>query len=244
MPSGSRISVRPRASSAPAAVCSSASPCSSRRDASVIRSASSNQEKAVPRLPVIWRRSRDTSRMVLMVRSTSATLSLTDEWARVTSSSAPGVLLDHGADAVALLHDLGVALHQTLRGVDVFHDRQVGLADQGADLVGNRPGHVGQLADLLGHHRETPARLAGLGGLDGGVQGEHVGLVGDADDLGHRLGDAARLDLQVLQLLQGAAQLAAEAADLRVHLGGQVQDARAPWPPPRPRPWRSARWRS
>ena len=37
----------------------------------------------------------------------------------------------------------------------------------------------GQLADLLGHHGEALARFPGVGGLDGGVQGQQVGLVGD-----------------------------------------------------------------
>ena len=44
-----------------------------------------------------------------------------------------------------------------------------------------------QVADLVGHHRESLAVFAGAGSLDGGVQGQQVGLVGDArhgmDDL-------------------------------------------------------------
>jgi hypothetical protein len=38
---------------------------------------------------------------------------------------------------------------------------------------------LGQLAHLAGHHGEALAGLAGPGGLDGGVQGQEVGLAGD-----------------------------------------------------------------
>ena len=61
-----------------------------------------------------------------------------------------------------------------------FHivDPSVHLAGQHLDLPG-------QLLHLSGHHREAPALCAGPGSLDGGVDGQDVGLVRDGDDLVH-----------------------------------------------------------
>ena len=75
-----------------------------------------------------------------------------------------------GDDAVAEL--AGAALHVADAGVH--------LARQHLDLLG-------QVLHLGGHHREALARRAGPGGLDGGVDGQDVGLVRDGDDLAHTL---------------------------------------------------------
>ena len=56
------------------------------------------------------------------------------------------------------------------------------LADQARDLAGGVLGLLGELADLLGDDGEAAALLAGAGGLDGGVEREQVGLLGDAGD--------------------------------------------------------------
>ncbi len=58
------------------------------------------------------------------------------------------------------------------------------LTDHLADLLRRLHRALGELAHLVGHHREPAPGLAGARGLDGGVQGEEVGLVGDLlDDL-------------------------------------------------------------
>src|SRR4028118_1346074 len=44
---------------------------------------------------------------------------------------------------------------------------------------GCRARRAGQVLDLVGDAREALARLAGPGRLDGGVQGQQVGLLGD-----------------------------------------------------------------
>ncbi len=62
--------------------------------------------------------------------------------------------------------------------------------DEAGDLAGRLVGPLGQLADLVGHHGESPAVLAGPGRLDGRVQGQQVGLAGD---LGDHLDDLADL---------------------------------------------------
>ena len=53
-------------------------------------------------------------------------------------------------------------------------------------------GLVGQLADLVGDDREAAALLAGAGRLDGGVEGQEVGLLGDAADRVDHRADRAR----------------------------------------------------
>ena len=52
---------------------------------------------------------------------------------------------------------------------------------------------IGQRLDLAGHHRESLAVLAGPRGLDGGVQGQQVGLLGDVVDGGDDVADGLGL---------------------------------------------------
>jgi hypothetical protein len=69
------------------------------------------------------------------------------------------------------------------------------VAGQLADLLGGDLAALGQLAHLGGDHREALAVLAGAGGLDGGVEGQQVGLVGDVVDDADLAGDVLhRLD--------------------------------------------------
>ena len=60
-----------------------------------------------------------------------------------------------------------------------------------ADLLGAAAGALGELAHLVGDHREAAAVLAGAGRLDGGVEGQQVRLLrhlgDDVDDLGDLL---------------------------------------------------------
>ena len=56
--------------------------------------------------------------------------------------------------------------------------------DGRGDFLGRVAGAFGELAHFVGHHREAASLFAGPCGLDGGVEGEEVGLVGDVvDDL-------------------------------------------------------------
>ena len=91
-------------------------------------------------------------------------------------------------------HALGRTLHG---GHGVL---RVGL--DGAHDGGNLPRRVaralGQALHLLGHHREPSARLTGRCGLDGGIQRQHVGLLGD---VGNQLGDLADLLRRLAQAL-------------------------------------------
>ncbi|MPM04327.1 hypothetical protein SDC9_50604 [bioreactor metagenome] len=53
------------------------------------------------------------------------------------------------------------------------------------DLLRRLVALLGELPHFLRHHGEAPSCLTGPGGLDGGVEGQQIGLVGDAADLGH-----------------------------------------------------------
>ena len=74
-------------------------------------------------------------------------------------------------------------------GLDLGGHR-LGLAGQrgdgAGDLAGRGAGVVGELLHLGGDDRERAARLARPRRLDGGVEGEHVGLAGDRLDRSRR----------------------------------------------------------
>ena len=74
-------------------------------------------------------------------------------------------------------------------------------------------GTLGQHPHLVRHHGEAAALLAGPGGLDGGVQRQQVGLLGDALDGGE---DGVDLLGVLLQLLDDAGGL--------LDLGGEIRD--------------------
>jgi hypothetical protein len=58
--------------------------------------------------------------------------------------------------------------------------------DLGGDVLGGPGGLLREVLDLAGDHGEALAGVAGTGRLDGGVEGQQVGLLGDGgDDLQH-----------------------------------------------------------
>ena len=72
------------------------------------------------------------------------------------------------------------------------------LLDQRIDLLRRACAALGQLADLVGHHGEPAAVLPCPRRLDGGVQRQQVGLVGDLGDHPHDPGDLLRALRDVL----------------------------------------------
>ena len=76
------------------------------------------------------------------------------------------------------------------------------LVDLGVDRLRRRPGLGGQLLDVLGHDRKSPAVLPRPSCLDGGVEGQKMRLLGDALDI---VGDLSDLEEQ-FQGLDGRAQ--------------------------------------
>ena len=57
-----------------------------------------------------------------------------------------------------------------------------------------------QQAYFVGHHRKAPALFAGAGGFDGGVQGQQVGLLGNAADHADNAADLLGMAVQFADL--------------------------------------------
>ena len=85
----------------------------------------------------------------------------------------------------AAADQLGGFLHLTDRflGFLLYAGNQLGNFLRGLGRT------LGELPDLFGHHGEAHALFAGAGGLDGRVQGEEIGLLGDVVDHVHDLAD-------------------------------------------------------
>ena len=96
-----------------------------------------------------------------------------------------------------------------------------------ADLLGRAADPVGQLADLVGDHREPLAGFAGAGRLDGRVDREDVGLLGElGDDIEHGA-DLLRLLAELQHVGDDLIHLAPDAGDRLVrHVDGAVARAR------------------
>ncbi len=104
---------------------------------------------------------------------------------------------------------LVVLAHRGHRGVGALAD----AGDHAFDLMGRLLGAVGEGAHFVGDHRESAALLAGAGGLDGGIEGEEVGLLGDGADHVEHLADILRLAGQALHQARSLADLGVHLAD-------------------------------
>ena len=115
-----------------------------------------------------------------------------------------GLLLGGVGDQVDRVQHLLGACHHFLKGltgllgqVQALLHGGYGVLDQGGGTLGGLGGLAGQVAHLVSHHSEALTGSARTGGLDGGVQGQDVGLERDIldglDDLADFVG--VRLDL-------------------------------------------------
>ncbi len=134
-----------------------------------------------------------------------------------------GSLVDGAEEGMHLL-DLAAGRHHL--AAQRFHAAggALGLfadgAHQLADLVARFAGAHGQLAHFAGHHGKAPPMLAGAGGLDGRVQCQQVGALGDlVDGVGDAV-DAARFFLQGPHQGHGRMGVLARLADLLQALVG------------------------
>ena len=71
-------------------------------------------------------------------------------------------------------------------------DLRLGAGNELLDFARRFAGALRQRANLGGHHREALAGLAGAGRLDGGVEGQKVGLARDGRDHRHHVADLGR----------------------------------------------------
>ena len=89
----------------------------------------------------------------------------------------------------ALIHALGAFLGRHHRGVGRFLD----FGEDGLHLRGGLTGLLGEGAHFHGDDGEALAILARAGGLDGGVERQHIGLSRNLVDSGDDLADLLRL---------------------------------------------------
>ena len=66
------------------------------------------------------------------------------------------------------------------------------LVDLAADFLGGVLGRGRERLDLARHHRKAAARIACAHRLDGGVEREQIGLLGDRRDQAHHVADLRR----------------------------------------------------
>jgi hypothetical protein len=89
--------------------------------------------------------------------------------------------------------DHGGALFHVLDGFARF---LLNALDQLGNFLGRLRGFLRELAHFFGHDGETQAVLAGACGLDGGVERQQIGLLGEIvdhfDDLADVVGAAAQ----------------------------------------------------
>ena len=91
------------------------------------------------------------------------------------------------------------------------------MVDQVFDFLGGRGRTLGQAAHFAGHHRKTTAVFAGARRFDGGIQGQDIGLEGDAVDQADNVENLAR---RAADFIHGADHFRDDGAAFRGHGGG------------------------
>ena len=118
--------------------------------------------------------------------------------------------VDRASNVIQDLGNQSNAIGKILTVIDEVAD-QTSLLSLNAAIIAAQAGEHGnritsynvcytkllRFPDLVGHDGKALAMLAGLGGDDGGIQGEQTGLVGDVVDDGKNLADGARLVAEV-----------------------------------------------
>ncbi len=93
-------------------------------------------------------------------------------------------------------------------GADGVRSCVLQAIDHALNLAGALLRAAGQRPYLVSHHRESTPRLAGTGCLDGGIERQQIGLLGNGTNHVEHADDAFHVLLQSLQRLAAAAQLA------------------------------------
>ncbi len=88
------------------------------------------------------------------------------------------------------------------------------VADQCFDFFGGLLGTLGQATHLVGHYCETTPGFTGTGRLDGRIEGQQVGLLGDGLDHVQHAADLVALALEMTHGFGGIAHFLGQAFDL------------------------------
>ena len=126
---------------------------------------------------------------------------------------APAICLNDAATSRELLAPASTAFEPVSVAITVVLTALRTSSISAADLLGRPADAIGQLADLVGHHREALARLAGARRLDGGVDGQDVGLLGELGDDVEDAADLLRLLAEVEHVIDDQIDLAPDAGD-------------------------------
>ncbi|MNI21664.1 hypothetical protein D3C73_751960 [compost metagenome] len=127
-------------------------------------------------------------------------------------------LVDPPTDPVQRLGSTSGLIDAALHLLTALLHREHGIArtvlqrvDHALDLVGRLLGALGQAAYLIGDHRKPAPGISGARGLDGGIECQQIGLLGNAaDDLQHP-GDLAAMPFQLMNDCGGVRQLIGQA---------------------------------
>ena len=92
-------------------------------------------------------------------------------------------------------------------GLDRAHGGALHAGDLRGDFLGGAAGLAGQRLDLAGNHGEAAAGVARARGLDGGVERQQIGLLGDVGDELDHVADAPGRFVEFLDREIGAAGL-------------------------------------
>ena len=102
------------------------------------------------------------------------------------------MLIDRHHDGVGHLVHLGDGLGDGFDGRDRFVGAVLHIGDLFRDFLGGLAGLAGQMFDLVGDDGKALARFTGSCRLDGGVQGQQIGLAGDVIDQIDHVADTSR----------------------------------------------------
>ena len=102
-----------------------------------------------------------------------------------------------------------------MHGIDCVFSTALETLNHLLDLVGGRLSPAGQGPYFVGNHRKTTAHLPGACSLDGRIQGQQVGLLGNAADHRQHLVDGCHLLRQIGNRLRGVADITRHLFDVR-----------------------------
>ena len=120
----------------------------------------------------------------------------------------------HAADD--LFHGAARLVHEAAAEVDLVH----GVVDEDLDFLRGGGGAVGQVAHFRGDHGKAPSLLARPGRFHGRIQGQDIGLEGNAVDDTDDVGDFLRRGIDGIH---GRDHFGHYLAALAGHAGGRLR---------------------
>ena len=93
-----------------------------------------------------------------------------------------GLFLDGHSDDRGDIANAGDDLRDFSNGVDCNAGVRLNGGDAVTDILSSFSGLLGQLLDFIGDHGKALACFSGACGLNGGVQGQEIGLLSDGSD--------------------------------------------------------------